>query len=205
MAFPIIFMNNENSPERMAFSQLTTHTAKLTRALVERFQNALPGQLAEFRDLTRPVRRRSVYPAMRSIANSLVKLEQLVEEEVQDLIKRLDEHLDQIAAHAAQERGNRRDSPRREGNLTEVFLLQEGSSGQPLRGWIFDRSAGGLGITVPQDIPIGSRFRVLPAKAPRNTPWMAVEIRNCRLGDEGWEIGCQFLATPPKAVLALFG
>lgn len=196
-------MNNQNSSERVALNQLLGHTEKLTRELVDHLQNLLPAQLAEFRNLTRPVRRRSVFPTMRAIANSLAKLQQVMDEEAQEMFNLLDDNLHQIAEFAAQERGNRRKYPRQEGALTEVLLLPESSQGQPLRGWVFDRSADGLGITVPQAILPGITLRLLPVKAPRNTPWLAVEVRNCRVGDEGWEIGCQFHSTPPKAVLAL--
>lgn len=194
----------EHPAERMTLAQLLTHTEKLARGLTEHFRNILPAQLAEFRDLTRPVRRRSVFPTKRVLANALAKLQQL-DQETLNMINQLEDLLQKVYQRSKPEQDNRRDAVRREGQLLEVFLIKRGSQEQPFRGWVFDRSAGGLGITVPQEIPVGTWLRVLPVKVPRKTPWVTVKVRNCRAGEEGWEIGCQFQVTPPWPVLALFG
>ena len=45
----------------------------------------------------------------------------------------------------------------------------------------------------------------MPAHAPPMTPWTEVEVRSCRQKKDGYEVGCQFVKTPPWSILLLFG
>src|SRR5438270_14085563 len=45
-----------------------------------------------------------------------------------------------------------RKSYRRQGNPTEVFIAEPTKKDQPFRGWVIDRSIGGLGIQVAEDL-----------------------------------------------------
>src|SRR5262245_25739097 len=54
---------------------------------------------------------------------------------------------------------DRRAAPRRRGNTIEV-LIQLDEDQPPIRGWVENRSAGGLGILVEQAIPEGSVVKV---------------------------------------------
>jgi len=61
-----------------------------------------PG-LTDFRDLSRPVRRRSHYPTLLALANALNKLQQAAKE-TQALADYLSEQLQTIRDHARRER-----------------------------------------------------------------------------------------------------
>jgi PilZ domain len=98
-----------------------------------------------------------------------------------------------------------RKAHRRGGNPVEVLLAEKDSDSPHWRGWVLDRSVGGLCLGVPQEIPEGTVLRVFPVHAPAITPWTAIEVRSCRSSKDGFEIGCQFVRQPPWAVLLLFG
>src|SRR5271157_4013420 len=50
---------------------------------------------------------------------------------------------------------DRRSAPRRKGNTVEL-RLSAGGQDETLRGWILDRSIGGLGILIDRALPIGT-------------------------------------------------
>jgi hypothetical protein len=65
---------------RMTLREMLTHTEKCNRDLVEHFHGDLIRNLVDYRDLTRPVRRRSHYPTLIALQNALQKLEETSEE-----------------------------------------------------------------------------------------------------------------------------
>ncbi len=89
----------ESFARRMPLRQLLTHSEKITRDLVESLRVTLGARLAEYRDLSRPVRRRSSYPSMVSMANGLRKVHEAAEE-IQQLAEYLAERLEEIRQHA---------------------------------------------------------------------------------------------------------
>jgi hypothetical protein len=91
----------------MTLRQLLIHAEKCSRDLYEQINATLLPRVADFRDLTRPVRRKSHYPTLISLMNSLSKLEQ-VNTEIQTLVEYLGEQLEEIREHARRERTNRR-------------------------------------------------------------------------------------------------
>jgi hypothetical protein len=96
----------EKSARRMTLRQLLTHSEKSTRDLIEHFQSTLMRTAADFRDLSRPVRRKSHYPTMLALMNALNKLQQVGE----DTFRQADYLLDllkEIREHARRERINR--------------------------------------------------------------------------------------------------
>jgi hypothetical protein len=99
-------MNDEKPLRRMTLRQLLTHSEKCSRDLIEHCGTAMMSRISEFRDLSRPVRRRSHYPTMLAIANALKKLAQ-ADEETQVMTEYLNEHLQAIREHATRERVNR--------------------------------------------------------------------------------------------------
>ncbi len=99
-------MSDEKPVRRMTLRQLLTHSEKCSRDLMEHCSTAVLARVAEFRDLTRPVRRRSHYPTMLAVQNALKKLNQ-VDEETQVMADYLQEHLQAIREHATRERVNR--------------------------------------------------------------------------------------------------
>ena len=88
-------MVDKPTPRRMPLRQLLTYSEKCSRDLIEHFRNYLGPRLAEFRDLSRPVRRRSSYPTMVAVRNSLKKLQDAAEE-ARVLADHLSERLDEI-------------------------------------------------------------------------------------------------------------
>jgi len=64
----------ERPARRMTLRQLLTHSEKCTRDLAEHLQATLLQRVTDFRDLSRPVRRRSHYPTLLALHNALQKL-----------------------------------------------------------------------------------------------------------------------------------
>ncbi len=96
----------ERPSRRMTLRQLLTHSEKCVRDLIEHFQTTVLPQLSEFRDLSRPVRRRSHYPTMLALGNALKKLLQS-DHEAKEAVTYLQEQLQEIREHAQRERVNR--------------------------------------------------------------------------------------------------
>jgi hypothetical protein len=94
---------------------------------------------------------------------------------------------------------------RRGGNPVEVVIAVEQSTKTAWRGWVVDRSVGGLCLAVSDEFAEGTVLRTLPANAPTITPWTELEVRSCRSTRDGFEIGCRFIRQPPWSVLLLFG
>jgi hypothetical protein len=98
----------------------------------------------------------------------------------------------------------RRASPRRNGNTVEVELVR-GLDEEPMRGWVVNRSIGGLCLLVDHPIPEGTVLRVRPTKASTATPWTDITVRACREEADNYQVGCQFHQTPNWSLLLLFG
>ncbi|HJT75651.1 MAG TPA: hypothetical protein VJ739_00460, partial [Gemmataceae bacterium] len=73
-------MTLEKPARRMTLRQLLTHSEKVTRDLIEQLQASVLPAVGDFRDLNRPVRRRSHYPTMVALVNSMHKVERTSEE-----------------------------------------------------------------------------------------------------------------------------
>jgi hypothetical protein len=100
-------MTVEKSARRMTLRQLLTHSEKCTRDLIEFVQGSLMPNVTDYRDLNRPVRRRSHYPTLVALRNAEVKVEQS-SEEIENQANYLLERLQEIREHAKRERMNRR-------------------------------------------------------------------------------------------------
>ena len=95
---------------------------------------------------------------------------------------------------------------RRAGNPVEVFVaVGEATTTPSTRGWVVDRSVGGLGLNVSEEFKPGTHLQLLPVNAVGVTPWTEVEVKSCRPMKGGFEIGCQFVRQPQWSVLLLFG
>jgi hypothetical protein len=62
-----------------------------------------------------------------------------------------------------------------------------------------------LGLFVEGPIEVGKHLNVRPINAPPITPWVEVIVKSCREANRGYEVGCQFVRTPPWAILLMFG
>jgi hypothetical protein len=99
----------------------------------------------------------------------------------------------------------RRIAARRVGNMVCVLVTDGDAQTAPVEGWVADRSVGGLCLRLDAPIGVGSTLNVRPRDASSVVPWTPVEVRSCRQEADGWDIGCQFVRTPPWSVLLLFG
>jgi hypothetical protein len=98
-----------------------------------------------------------------------------------------------------------RQSFRRKGNPVEVVVINQKNQGSPLKGYVVNRSVGGLCLQLDSPIEEETQLSVRPANAPHIAPWVDVVVKNCRRGDRDFEIGCQFVKVPPWPVLMMFG
>ena len=99
----------------------------------------------------------------------------------------------------------RRAEFRRKGKHVKALLASEDGRQELGWSWVVDRSATGLCLKVDQEMSVGTILSVRPMNAPENTPWMQIEIKNCRPMDIHWEIGCRFVRPPAWSLLLLFG
>jgi hypothetical protein len=97
----------EKPTRRMTLRQLLTHSEKCARDLAEHLHTTLLAQVTDYRDLNRPIRRRSHYPTMVAMMNAQHKVEQ-GSEEARALAEYLHERLLEIREHARKERLTRR-------------------------------------------------------------------------------------------------
>jgi hypothetical protein len=99
-------MGNDRPVRRMTLRQLLTHSEKCARDLIELVNTGFLPRCVDFRDLSRPVRRKSSYPSILAMQNSLRKLVESVQQ-TQELTTYLNEHMEAIREHANRERVNR--------------------------------------------------------------------------------------------------
>jgi hypothetical protein len=99
-------MGGDKPVRRMTLRQLLTHSEKCARDLIDLVQSGFLTRVVDFRDLSRPVRRKSHYPTMLAMQNSLRKLLESVQR-TQELADFLNEHMEAIRDHANRERVNR--------------------------------------------------------------------------------------------------
>ena len=97
----------EKTLRRLPMRQLLASSDKATRELAELVHTHLLPRVVDFRDLTRPVRRKSSYPTMVAFQNGLRRLVD-ANNQLQTLIGFLQEHLDAIRDHAQREKLNRK-------------------------------------------------------------------------------------------------
>jgi hypothetical protein len=97
----------ERPQRRMTLRQLLTHSEKCSRDLIEHLQSVLLPREIDFRDLSRPIRRRSHYPTLLALHNAMNKLQESGAE-AQSMADYLLEQLSEIREHARRERINRR-------------------------------------------------------------------------------------------------
>jgi hypothetical protein len=97
----------ERPQRRMTLRQLLTHSEKCARDLIGHLGTVLLPREQDFRDLSRPVRRRSHYPTLLALHNALHKLHD-GNAEAQQMADHLLELLQEIRECARRERINRR-------------------------------------------------------------------------------------------------
>jgi hypothetical protein len=99
----------------------------------------------------------------------------------------------------------RRYGPRRKGNAVAVLISNAQATTDPFPGLVIDRSVGGLRLAVDRSLPKNVILSVRATNAPENVAWAQVEVKNSVPHGTNWELGCEFVRTPPWSVLLLFG
>jgi hypothetical protein len=97
----------ERPQRRMTLRQQMTHSEKVIRDLIEHLHSVLLPRESDFRDLSRPIRRKSHYPTLMALRNSLNKLQE-AGAEAHEMAAYLIEQFTEIREHARRERINRR-------------------------------------------------------------------------------------------------
>jgi hypothetical protein len=97
----------DKSLRRLPLRQVLASSDRTTRELAELVNTHLLPRVADFRDLTRPVRRKSHYPTMVAFQNGLRRLTE-ANDRLSALVAQLQEHLDAIRDHAQREKVNRK-------------------------------------------------------------------------------------------------
>jgi hypothetical protein len=101
--------------------------------------------------------------------------------------------------------GDKRAAARRKGNPVSILISDAAAEARPYPGLVVDRSTGGLCVLADKAVEVGTILSVRAANAPSTVPWVQVEVKNSRGTGNQWELGCQFVKTPPWSVLLLFG
>ncbi|HBI43603.1 MAG TPA: hypothetical protein DDY78_12250 [Planctomycetales bacterium] len=100
-------MAAEKPYRRLPLRELLTDAGKRARGLSEQISNHLTARAADLRELSRPIRRRSHYPTLLALLNSLQKLFEM-QGETDEMADYLMRELDEIREHAKRERLNRK-------------------------------------------------------------------------------------------------
>jgi hypothetical protein len=98
---------SEKTLRRLPLRQLLASSDRTTRELAELVHTHLLPRVIDFRDLTRPVRRKSHYPTMVAFQNGMRRMLE-ANDRLQVLVGLLQEHLDAIRDHAQREKLNRK-------------------------------------------------------------------------------------------------
>jgi hypothetical protein len=98
----------------------------------------------------------------------------------------------------------RRQAPRRWGDPVQVSIWDGNPANEPARGWIANRSAGGLGLSAAQPFFEGTLLSVRVTVAPDTVGWTRLQVKSCIPATGRWILGCQFVETPPREVLLMF-
>ena len=97
----------DKSLRRLPLRQLLASSDKTTREIAELVHTHLMPRVADFRDLSRPVRRKSHYPTMIAFQNGLRRMSE-ANDQLQAMIVALQEHLEAIRDHAQREKLTRK-------------------------------------------------------------------------------------------------
>jgi PilZ domain len=101
--------------------------------------------------------------------------------------------------------GESRRAVRRKGNHVEILVTDAEVRGEPVLGWVVDRSQTGLCLILSEELTEGTILSIKPRQHPPATPWVKVRVRNCKRDAAGFFIGCEFERIPPWGVMLLFG
>jgi hypothetical protein len=98
---------SEKPLRRLPLRQLLTSSDKTSRELAELVYTNLIPRVSDFRDLTRPIRRKSHYPTMMAFQNGMRRLLES-HDQLDGVIRQMQEHLEAIRELALRELSNRK-------------------------------------------------------------------------------------------------
>jgi hypothetical protein len=99
----------------------------------------------------------------------------------------------------------RRGAARRVGGVVTVLLCRVGTVEALARGWVHNRSTGGLSLSSPRAFASGSLIKVRLERARAVAPWVQLRVRSCQANRKQWLLGCQFTERLPSHVVMQFG
>jgi hypothetical protein len=101
----------------------------------------------------------------------------------------------------------RRKAPRRRGNPVAVLLADEDAEGEPIEGYVVDRSIGGLGVELEDSVTVelGMVIAVRPRRDVGCPSWTRVVVRNYEKLGSNRRLGCQFTRPPDSQTMLHFG
>jgi hypothetical protein len=101
-----------------------------------------------------------------------------------------------------------RGASRRQGNTVEVHVARPEQKEDPDVGSVLDRSMGGMRLALFSEVEAGTVLAIRPVHADAMVPWVEIEIRSCKVSKEipgQFEVGCQYVKSPPYSIQLLFG
>jgi hypothetical protein len=109
---------------------------------------------------------------------------------------------------AAPKPKDQRESSRRQGNTVQVHIAAPADKKDPGIGNVLDRSMGGVRLALYHEVEVGAVLSIRPVHAENMVPWVDVEVRSCKVSLEipgSFEVGCQYVKSPPYSIQLLFG
>ncbi len=122
-------------------------------------------------------------------------------------VKVLGDEFDELTA-AAVSAPEQRKARRRHGNPVVIHYSYPEARNTSQRGYVIDRSLGGLRIATMMALNDGVVLVIRPVDCSPMVPWVEVEVRSCKphTNHPGeFEVGCEFVKSPPYSILLLFG
>lgn len=101
------------------------------------------------------------------------------------------------------EKKNQRNFLRRGGHPIDIIVSDEKAEASPIPGLVIDRSIKGMCLALDTAFDVGTIVSV--KRTSPVTPWIRLQVKNCRTVSGTFEIGCEFVSVPPASVLMMFG
>jgi len=99
----------------------------------------------------------------------------------------------------------RRTASRRMGRHVRIYVSDAAAEATPVEGWVLDRSLGGLCISLGRQMPPDTILSIRAYNASDTIPWAQVRVLRCESQGNHFQLGCQFIRTPPFNAMMLFG
>jgi hypothetical protein len=113
-----------------------------------------------------------------------------------------------LATAAAPKPKDQRNMHRRQGNPIQVHVASPDDKNNPEIGSVLDRSMGGMRLALFGEVAVGTVISIHPLHADAIVPWVDLEVRSCKPSTEmpdQFEVGCQYVKSPPYSIQLLFG